>query len=391
MRILPFIVLVCGLNLCPPASAQNLEVSDLQVRPSSAANPADARTLHSLSINRLMRTQIDVGEDISCSSTRSSAFPVGDIFEIPTRIIPRPNHPRPEKAGKCLDLSEFRPVLKLLPEEQQAWNLPTDPGRISVANVRGVNSFYVASIPVDSAESLRYHIYSSGSAPVGGHSEVVVHFNEPVILRPQFPADNQKTIVTHDLLLSLQGISSKGAEFVPGGYDGSYISAIGISLLEFKIKRMHDEGTLVNTFSVDLPPADLSNYIRTYLAIANTARLNQVYNVFGDRNPFYNDDYFVFKINNDVVDIFGDKGGNCITIHMILLDKVLGSRYTASQRMAISSELLSYFDPQHALQGLEHRGVLTSPEHNALGVWSEDPFVVQVLNEIKLGNTAQMP
>lgn len=348
-----------------------------------ARDPANPSDLQALSVNRLMQAGIDLGEDSACSTTRSDDFPTGDIFEKATRILPRPNHPHPEHDQECIDLHEFRPALTLLPEEKQAWNLPNSAGHMAIANVRGISQFYVASIPLDSLEWLHFNVYEA--RPVGGHAEVVAHFSQPVILRPQFPAQNTQTRTTFELVLSLQGISSANADFTLASFDGSFLSAITVSLPEFKLNRINKEKSIVSTYALNLSQPDSIAFVRAFLETANTSRLRTVYNLFGDRNWFYDDTLFNLNVNGQVVDLFGDVGGNCTTVHLMILDRVLGERYSSVQRGLIRKEFLSYFDPAHVLAALQHRGVLTSADENYLGTWIEEPTNAEIMEQIRNG------
>ncbi len=254
---------------------------------------------------------------------------------------------KPSDVGYCVDQKDYRPVLTLTPEEINQYSFPPDANRISVANVRALDGWYTASIPYNAAQYANF-LVAIHNMPVlgvrGGHSELRVFFNEPVILTPQWPANPENRVEAYELIFTTNPAGFDGpSRYEPiKNFDGSLLNARGIHTREIRIKQSFiDHHTYTeHQYRLNLEPWELSEYIKLYIERATQTRLSQ---------------RFVLTIRN------------CDTTQFEILDDVLTHRYKMFQLP---------FDPNFARQRLEERKIIA--EEGEVLPLEEEPFAKEM-------------
>jgi hypothetical protein len=237
---------------------------------------------------------------------------------------------KPSDTGHCVDQKDYRPVLFLTPEESNGYALPQQIGRVSVANVRGLQGWYTASIPTTSAAYANFMV-AIRRMPVlgvrGGHAELRIFFTEPVVLTPQWPKNSSKAFQTHELIFTTNptGFDGPSRYDTVKNFDGSLLNARGIHTREIRIKQgfIDSHAFTEKQYRLNLEPWELSNYITHYIDVANKKRLSQ---------------RFILTVRN------------CDSTQFEILDAVLSHRYNIFQMP---------FDPEFARHRLRERNLIS--------------------------------
>ncbi|MFQ4142172.1 hypothetical protein [Chlorogloeopsis sp. ULAP02] len=280
-----------------------------------------------------------------------------DPFIVPAYIFSTPNQSvisspvlkitgshttAPQEHKQCVDQSQHRPVLFLTNREKLQYGFKdTGDGHIFVANVRHIkagnhsHTWYVASIPVKSVTSMTFQV-AMRRQPVlgvrGMHSQIRIAFNEPVILKQQFPVNTNEEIRVNELIFSFQGITKSGVEIdLTRGVDGSSLLAGGIYTTNAKLYDafVTNSTQSMRQFRLNLPRDRMIAYIQKFINNSNYRRLSRHFGLFGS---------------------------NCNSNQYYILDKVMNNFYTTVQKQ--NSGKIAFWDPDKAYKGLKERGLL---------------------------------
>ena len=266
-----------------------------------------------------------------------------DPFEIPAYLFATPRARftgYPVDEGKCVNTEKFRAAVRLTDRQRALYRLPGDSGTMVYANVRHLDRFYAAAIPVGAIAELYYQVayYKVPLIGVrGGHAQVRAVFSKPVRLTPQFPANPSEVIEVSSLIFSVQAVGTS-----PGGYvdpirtiDGSMLLGLGVYTDQAKLLDQYVEMKCAEPrqYRLLLSAEEKRRYARAYLEDADSRRLST---------------YFLLTSNN------------CNTNQLRILDGILKESYTPAQAAAL--ERTNSFDPDQAVSALEARGLTTDAE-----------------------------
>jgi hypothetical protein len=223
----------------------------------------------------------------------------GDPFEVPAYLFATPAaEGKPETltvAGgtitgfpaderKCVDTGKYRPALKLTAQQRGAYGIGRD-GMLAVANVRHLDRFYVAAIPLDAVRDLYFQVAYYRLpviGPRGGHSQVRVLFSRPVRLVPQYPADPAGAIEVDSLIFSVQAVGTDPKLVDPlRVVDGSMLLGMGVYTVQCKLADQFREmpGVETRQYRLGLSDAEKKAYVRAYLDEAASRRLSSYFNL----------------------------------------------------------------------------------------------------------------
>ncbi|RUR86079.1 hypothetical protein ACF3DV_00655 [Chlorogloeopsis fritschii PCC 9212] len=248
----------------------------------------------------------------------------------------------PQEHKQCVDQSQYRPVLSLTNREKLQYGFE-DRGdeQIFVANVRHVragnhsHTWYVASIPIKSVTNMTFQV-AMRQEPVlgvrGMHSQIRIAFDEPVILKQQFPVDTKEEIRVNELIFSFQGVTKSGVQLdLTRGVDGSSLLAGGIYTANAKLYDafVNNSTKSMRQFLLNLPRDRMIAYIKKFITKSNYQRLSHRFSLFGS---------------------------NCNSNQYYILDKVMNKFYTTAQKENRSKVV--FWDPDQAQKGLKVRGLL---------------------------------
>jgi hypothetical protein len=264
----------------------------------------------------------------------------GDPFAIPAYVPgylpgqgkdgPLPNV-IPLDTGKCVQQNEYRPVLTLansLTEVPEVfWN--QSEGRRYVANVRTLDGWYLASIPMHAVSEM-FFLVNIRQMPVlgkrGGHAETRLFFNEPVYLIPQWPLNPLKITETRELVFTGNptGATAEDRDEPIKNFDGSLLQARGIHTRESRIRQSFIKTWTYTArqYRMKMNPEEIASYIERYIDLADANRLSQHFSL---------------------------GGLNCNSTQFEVLDHVLRGRYWFPLRP---------FDPEFAKDRLKERGLI---------------------------------
>ncbi|MDM9381438.1 hypothetical protein QUB80_12075 [Chlorogloeopsis sp. ULAP01] len=289
-------------------------------------------------------------EDERCKQSDDPFIVPAYIFSTPDRsVISSPAlkltgsyTTAPQEHRECVDQSQHRPVLFLTNREKFQYGFEdTGDGQIFVANVQHIragshsHTWYVASIPVKSVTSMTFQV-AMRRQPVlgvrGMHSQVRIAFDEPVILKQQFPINTNEEIRVNELIFSFQGVTKSGVEIdLTRGVDGSSLLAGGIYTTNAKLYDafVTNSTQSMRQFSLNLPRDRMIAYIQKFINNSNYRRLSRHFGLFGS---------------------------NCNSNQYYILDKVMNKFYSSLQKE--SSGKIVFWDPDKAYKGLKVRGLL---------------------------------
>ncbi len=258
----------------------------------------------------------------------------------------------PADEGKCVNTDKFRSAVRLSEKQRAAYRLPGSPDTLVYANVRHLDRFYVAAIPVSAISELYYQVVYYPVPLVGvrgGHAQVRALFSRPVRLTPQFPASPSEVFEISSLIFSGQAVgTSAGGYFDPlRTIDGSMLLGLGVYTDQAKLFDQYVEmkGQETRQYRLRLSAEQKRRYARAYLEDADSRRLST---------------YFILTNNN------------CNTNQFRILDGILKASYTPAQAEALAQ--LNSFDPNSAVSALEARG-LTSEADRVLNFEKEEASV----------------
>lgn len=224
----------------------------------------------------------------------------GDPFEVPAYLFATPapqGKPEtitvvggtmtgfPADEGKCVDTGKYRPALKLTARQRSAYGVGLDKAMLAVANVRHLDRFYVASIPLDAVRDLYFQVAYYRLpviGPRGGHSQVRVLFSRPVRLVPQYPADPAGAIEADSLIFSVQAVGTDPKLVDPlRVVDGSMLLGMGVYTVQCKLADQFREmpGVETRQYRLRLSDAEKKAYVRAYLDEAHSRRLSSYFNL----------------------------------------------------------------------------------------------------------------
>lgn len=254
-----------------------------------------------------------------------------DPFAVPAFVPRHGALPGPLDANKCVLQHQYRPVLPLTDAEIATYGFQKEAGRRYVANVRGFDGWYTASIPVQAASALHFMV-NIRKMPVlgvrGGHSEMRIHFDEPVVLVPQWPLNPEGRIETRELVFTANPApSSPGAQVDPvRNFDGSLLQARGIHTREARVRFSFIESHTytIHQYRLRMNAQEAAAYMNAWIDRSAKKRLTQ---------------RFILS------------GINCDSTQFEVLDHVLRHRYRLFQHP---------FDPHFAKQRLLERKLIES-------------------------------
>ena len=278
----------------------------------------------------------------------------GDPFEIPAYLFATPPLERPgtitviggtstgypADLGKCVNTSKFRAAVRLTDRQQALYRMPSGSGTMVYANVRHLDRFYVAAIPVSAISELYYQVVYYPMPLVGargGHAQVRALFSRPVRLTPQFPPDPAGAMEVSSLIFSVQAVgTSAGGNFDPFlTIDGSMLLGLGVYTDQAKLVDQYVEmnGRETRQYRLRLSAEQRQRYARAYLEDADSRRLST---------------YFILTNNN------------CNTSQFRILDGILKAAYTPAQSEALARA--NSYDPDFALAALKARGLASEAD-----------------------------
>ena len=286
---------------------------------------------------------------------RASCARSEDPFEIPAYLFATPSPAEkpgsitviggtstgyPVDEGKCVNTDKFRAAVRLTDRQRVSYRMPDAPGTLVYANVRHLDRFYAASIPVGAIAELYYQV-AYYKVPLigarGGHAQVRAVFSKPVRLTPQFPANPSEVMEVSSLIFSVQAVGTS-----PGGYvdpirtvDGSMLLGLGVYTDQAKLLDQYVEMKCAETrqYRLLLSAGEKESYARAYLEEADSRRLST---------------YFLLTSNN------------CNTNQLRILDGILKASYTPAQAEALART--NSFDPDSAVSALKARGITSDAE-----------------------------
>ena len=263
----------------------------------------------------------------------------------------------PADEGKCVNTDKFRSAVRLSEKQRAAYRIPGSPDTLVYANVRHLDRFYVAAIPVDAVYELYYQV-AYYKVPLigarGGHSQVRALFSRPVLLTPQFPANPSEVMEVSSLIFSGQAVGTN-----PGGFvdpirtiDGSMLLGLGVYTDQTKLVDQYVEmkGLETRQYRLRRSAEDKRLYARTYLEEADSRRLST---------------YYILVSNN------------CNTAQLGILDRIFGMSYNGSQAEAAARA--NFFDPNSAVLALKARG-LTSEADRVINFEKEEASIAFLRN-----------
>jgi hypothetical protein len=240
-----------------------------------------------------------------------------------------PNTETPLDLGRCVDRSHYRPVLTLSKEGQEAYGQWEDSEHVVVANVRHLEKFYVARIPVTKISHMNFMETVTKMAVLGvrgGHAEMRVFFSEPVRLVPQWPYGEGQDLYVRELIFTGNptGVNSGDRTDTVKNFDGSLLHARGIHTLETRLKDSFVDSSAIteHQFRMKMNAKESEDYVRYYIRLADTQRLGR--------------QFLLTSLN-------------CNFTQFEVLDKVLSHRYKAVRIP---------FDPEYALKNLRMRKII---------------------------------
>lgn len=261
--------------------------------------------------------------------------------------------------GKCLDVSYYRPIVTLFPDEAEAFGLRVDSGRVVVANVRDYEGFVVAEIPLGAAQRMNLLIeHFMDGMPEPGHGAFRVFFSEPVRIRPQVGVGRSYTV--NELIFSIHANDlHTGSEVSPAVatrlFDRSYALVLGVFTPRARVAdAIVEQGNQVEQWQVDMPAAQVSEFARRYLIRSNSYSLSRGYHL---------------------------TNVNCITELFDILDGYLS--YSRQQRgaMAGGNAALGRMIPIKTPAALKARGLLR--DDSRMVDLADDPSIRPILDEIQ--------
>ncbi|MEI7528916.1 MAG: DUF4105 domain-containing protein [Elusimicrobiota bacterium] len=284
---------------------------------------------------------------------RVSCLRSGDPFEIPAYLFATPpaaGKPEtitifggtttgfPADEGKCVNTDKFRSAVRLSDKQRAAYRMPGSPDTLVYANVRHLDRFYVAAIPVSAISELYYQVVYYPVPLVGvrgGHVQVRVLFSRPVRLTPQFPADPDVALEVSSLIFSGQAVgTSAGINLDPfRSIDGSMLLGLGVYTDQAKLIDQYIEmkGRETRQYRLRLSAEQKQRYARAYLADTDFRRLST---------------YFILTSNN------------CSTNQLRIIDSILS--YTPAQAAELART--NSYDPDSALAALAARGLASEAD-----------------------------
>ncbi len=254
---------------------------------------------------------------------------------------------KPSDTGTCVDQRDYRPTLTLSAEETTRYGFENWSDRISVANVRATDGWYTASIPFNAAREANFMVVIRKMVLLGvrgGHAQLRVKFDAPVILTPQWPANPANRIETDELIFSANPTGFDGpSRYDPiKNFDGSLLNARGIHTREESLKHTFSDShaDTEKQYKLDIAGWELALYIKKYIERATETRLTQ---------------RFILTYRN------------CDSTQFEILDSVLSHRYQKIQKP---------FDPEFAKQRLLERNLIT--EDSELQPFETEPWAQDV-------------
>jgi hypothetical protein len=259
----------------------------------------------------------------------------------------RPRAYFPAYAGACLDQQVYRPTLLLTPGQMAVYGLKPQSDFIAIANVRGFQGFYIAWIDLNAVDQL---IVQNVRRPVpflgdkqgyfGTHAQLRATFSQPVRLIPQWPLSAGSSLMTLELVLSIQGSSKIDAarDFFSDAMDGSYLTMNTTFLPDLKVFEdyFHNSNggktaTQIEQFALDLDFTSKRQVLEQYWQESNQTLASR---------------HFFILSNNCKVELIQ------------LFDRAL--RFTPSHRNRINGESwLTRITPDGLKLSLQNRGLIT--------------------------------
>jgi hypothetical protein len=290
-----------------------------------------------------------------------------DPFDVPAFVYPShhnlpenvhairfPNTSSPVDNGRCVDRTHYRPVLSLSEAGQEAFGLYESNEHIVVANVRHLDKFFVARIPVKKITHMNL-MKAIDKMPVlgirGGHSEMRIFFSEPVQLVQQWPQSEKTAFTVKELIFTGNptGVQLTDRTDPLKNFDGSLLHARGIHTVDTRLKDSFvDFPTITELqYRLKMNAAEAEAYVRLYASLAETQRLGR---------PF-----LLTSLN-------------CNYTHFEVLDAVLKHRYNLGR---------TPFDPEHVLKSLRERNLVD--ESVSLLPFQEEEYSKRVISQLKSG------
>lgn len=280
---------------------------------------------------------------------------VDDPFAIPAQVfspwkihLPDP-FGTPRDLGKCVDTKRFRSVVTLTPEGIKNYGLTEFTDHLIVGNVRHLEDYYVAAIPLHAAEDFVYQIEVRQMSVLGvrpGHGQMLVEFSEPVTLIPQTRVKKLTRAQVNELIFTVNavGVDKPSRGDVIKNIDGSLLLAMGIHTVDARLWDgfIESETNTLPQFRVDMPQDAKAAYISAFVEDGNKHRLGR--------------HFFLPK-------------SNCNSNQFRIIDSVLSETYTRKQRWDI--RWADRLDPKNALHALKVRGL--ADDTSAMDPFEQDP------------------
>jgi hypothetical protein len=240
-----------------------------------------------------------------------------------------PNNENPMDLGKCVNRDHYRPVLKLSTYGQNAYEQFEDREHVVVANVRHLEMFYVARIPIKKITAMNFMAVTAELGVMGvrgAHAEMRVFFSEPVKLVAQWPLNSAPEFTVNELIFTGNptGVDLADRRDALKNFDGSLLHARGIHTIETRLKDTFVDASAVveNQYRMKMNAQESEGYVVRYIALAEAQRLGR---------------QFILT------------GLNCNSTQFEVLDGVLSKRYKMSRVP---------YDPQSAEKDLRKRGLI---------------------------------
>jgi hypothetical protein len=257
---------------------------------------------------------------------------------------------KPGDAGQCVMQSEYRPVVPLTESEISGFGLERDNARVYVGNVRTLDGWYAASIPLFAAREALFMI-SIRRMPVlgvrGGHSEIRVKFGDDVILIPHDNNGAEETLRTRELVFTANPTGFDGpSRYDPvKNFDGSLLNARGIQTIENRLNFSFIKSHTFTTrqYQLKMSSLEIAAYIKQWIKRADETRLQQR--------------FILTKMN-------------CDAAQFEVLDTVLSHRYHKLQKP---------FDPEFAQKRLLERKLID--ENSEVAPFESEPWAQEMFQK----------
>lgn len=187
--------------------------------------------------------------------------------------------------ARCLNSAMFRPVSVVKTSELEVLQnrqLIEAPGVTLVRNVRHLEKYWVASIPLNEIKDAIFQIHYFGiitPSPLA-HAQIRVRFNEPVVLYRQQVGSTERVSV-RDLVFTVNAATAPGESFDPfSGLVDDYVSIWRIISLDEVQASMNSNPRYrtVEQIKLNLSKTDVQKYVEHFIAKSTKAGVTHPYN-----------------------------------------------------------------------------------------------------------------